>query len=82
MATRWSPKKLGYLTVVLAKNMLEGHMPFDGQEIDNVGNIRVAGDVVIMGNLLISLRKMLTNILAANLNNALAAHLLSIVIKF
>ncbi|MFB5269177.1 autoinducer 2 ABC transporter substrate-binding protein [Paenibacillus enshidis] len=49
MATLWSPKKLGYLTVVLAKNMLEGHMPFDGQEIDNVGNIRVAGDVVIMG---------------------------------
>ncbi|MFB5763543.1 autoinducer 2 ABC transporter substrate-binding protein [Paenibacillus medicaginis] len=49
MATLWSPKKLGYLTVVLAKNILEGHMPFDGQEIDNVGNIRVAGDVVIMG---------------------------------
>ncbi|MCA0757839.1 autoinducer 2 ABC transporter substrate-binding protein [Paenibacillus sp. N4] len=49
MATLWSPKKLGYLTVVLAKNLLEGKRPEDGQNIDSVGNIRVYGDSVIMG---------------------------------
>lgn len=48
-ATLWSPKKLGYLTVVLAKNLLEGQRPVDGDRIENVGNIRVNGDVVIMG---------------------------------
>ncbi|WP_419872798.1 autoinducer 2 ABC transporter substrate-binding protein [Candidatus Pristimantibacillus sp. PTI5] len=49
MATLWSPKKLGYLTVVLAYQLLEGEFPHDGQDIVNVGNIRVKGDVVIMG---------------------------------
>ncbi|WP_441875080.1 autoinducer 2 ABC transporter substrate-binding protein [Paenibacillus sp. 2TAB26] len=49
MATLWSPKKLGYLTVVLAKNLLEGKLPYDGQDIYNVGTIRVNGDTVIMG---------------------------------
>lgn len=49
MATLWSPKKLGYLTVVLVKNMLEGQMPYSGQDIYNVGNIRVNGDIIIMG---------------------------------
>jgi len=49
VATLWSPKRLGYLTVMLAKNLLDGNLPHDGQEIDNVGTIRVKGDVVIMG---------------------------------
>jgi ABC-type sugar transport system, periplasmic component len=49
VTTLWSPQKLGYLTVYLAKQLLDGQMPFDGQEIPNVGNIRVRGDVVIMG---------------------------------
>jgi len=48
-ATLWSPKKLGYLTVVLAVDYLEGRLPKDGQQIDKVGNIRVSGDMVIMG---------------------------------
>lgn len=49
MATLWSPKKLGYLTVVLAKDLLDGNLPHDGQYVYNVGNIRVNGDTVIMG---------------------------------
>ena len=49
MATLWSPKKLGYLTVALAVQLLDGQMPYDGQEIRNIGNIRVNGDMVIMG---------------------------------
>ncbi|MBW5446864.1 substrate-binding domain-containing protein [Cohnella sp. CFH 77786] len=49
MATLWSPKKLGYLTVVLAHRYLDGAKPADGQEIDKVGSIRVNGDMVIMG---------------------------------
>jgi rhamnose transport system substrate-binding protein len=49
VATLWSPKRLGYLTVILAKNLLDGTLPHDGQEINNVGVIRVKGDVVIMG---------------------------------
>jgi rhamnose transport system substrate-binding protein len=49
MATLWSPKKLGYLTTVLAYNLLEGEMPSDSQEIYNVGKIRLNGDMVIMG---------------------------------
>jgi rhamnose ABC transporter rhamnose-binding protein len=47
--TLWSPKKLGYLTVYLAKQLLDAKMPYDGQKIPNVGSIRVKGDVVIMG---------------------------------
>lgn len=49
VATLWSPKRLGYLTVALAKNMLDGTLPYDGQDITNVGSIRVKGDMVIMG---------------------------------
>jgi len=49
MATLWSPKKLGYLTVVLAVDYLRGRLPKDGQVVDNVGNIRVSGDMVVMG---------------------------------
>jgi rhamnose transport system substrate-binding protein len=49
VVTLWSPKKLGYLTVFLAKQLLDGQMPYDGQDIANVGKIRVHGDVIIMG---------------------------------
>ncbi|WP_419875452.1 autoinducer 2 ABC transporter substrate-binding protein [Candidatus Pristimantibacillus sp. PTI5] len=47
--TLWSPQRLGYLTVALAKNWLDGEFPHDQQEITNVGNIRVRDNVVIMG---------------------------------
>lgn len=47
--TLWSPKKLGYLTVYLAKQLLEGRMPYDGQRIPEVGDIRYRNGVVIMG---------------------------------
>lgn len=49
MSTLWSPKKLGYLTIQLANDLLNGKLPVDGREIDGVGNIRVNGDMVIMG---------------------------------
>ncbi|MFC4599892.1 autoinducer 2 ABC transporter substrate-binding protein [Cohnella hongkongensis] len=49
MSTLWSPKKLGYLTIRLADDLLNGKTPTDGREIDGVGNIRVNGDMVIMG---------------------------------
>lgn len=49
IATLWSPKKLGYLTIRLAYNALNGHAPADGEEIKGVGNIRLDGDMVIMG---------------------------------
>ncbi len=45
----WSPQKLGYLTIYMVKQLLDGQMPYDGQKIPNVGNIRIKGDVVIMG---------------------------------
>jgi len=49
MATLWSPQKLGYLTVMLANDLLKGKVPADGEGVDGVGNIRVIGDTVIMG---------------------------------
>lgn len=49
VATLWSPKKLGYLTVATAKELLDGKTPADGQEIQNVGKISVKGKVLIMG---------------------------------
>lgn len=49
IVTLWSPKKLGYLTVALAKNALNHIEPYDHQEIAGVGKIRVKGDMVIMG---------------------------------
>jgi rhamnose transport system substrate-binding protein len=49
MITLWSPKKLGYLTVSLAKDLLNGDNLKDGQHIGNVGNIKIKGDTVIMG---------------------------------
>lgn len=51
VGTLWDPAKLGYLTVVLAYNYLNGEKPYDGQEIKNVGKITVWADgrTVIMG---------------------------------
>jgi simple sugar transport system substrate-binding protein/rhamnose transport system substrate-binding protein len=47
----WDPGKLGYLTVVLANDLLKGKKPVDGQDIPNVGKISVKpdGKTVIMG---------------------------------
>ncbi|MFZ7946553.1 MULTISPECIES: autoinducer 2 ABC transporter substrate-binding protein [Bacillaceae] len=47
-ATLWSPQKLGYLTVRLAKNLLNGEMPHSGQRIQKIGVIEFDNDVVIM----------------------------------
>ena len=47
--TLWSPKKLGYLTVSVAVNLLNGNPPSDRQDIEGVGKIRTKGDMVIMG---------------------------------
>lgn len=47
--TLWSPKKLGYLTVALSKNILSGSYPHNNQEIAGVGKIRMNEDMVIMG---------------------------------
>lgn len=49
IVTLWSPKKLGYLTVILANNSLKGIEPYDWQEIRKVGKIRMIDDMVIMG---------------------------------
>lgn len=49
IVTLWSPKKLGYLTVALAKNIYYDIEPFDRQEVGKVGKIRMIGDMVIMG---------------------------------
>jgi len=51
VGTLWDPSKLGYLTVVLANNLLNGEKPKDGQDIPNVGKIKVWADgrTVIMG---------------------------------
>ncbi|WP_197076557.1 autoinducer 2 ABC transporter substrate-binding protein [Domibacillus indicus] len=50
VVTLWSPKKLGYLTVAMAKSLIEGKRPADFQYVPGVGTIRVKGnDIVIMG---------------------------------
>jgi simple sugar transport system substrate-binding protein/rhamnose transport system substrate-binding protein len=50
-STLWDPAKLGYLTVVLANNLLKGQNPTDGQDVPKVGKITVRpdGKTVIMG---------------------------------
>ncbi len=50
-ATLWDPGKLGYLTVYLAVERLEGREIYDGMEVPNVGKITVWDDgrTVIMG---------------------------------
>lgn len=51
VVTLWDPSKLGYLTVYLAKQALDGKPLVDGQEVPNVGKITVwdDGKTVIMG---------------------------------
>lgn len=49
VVTLWSPKKLGFLTVALAANLMNGVKPYDRQEIPQAGKIRVKDDMVIMG---------------------------------
>lgn len=48
-ATLWSPKKLGYLTIAMGNNLLNGIPPADGQNIPGVGKIRMSGNTVVMG---------------------------------
>lgn len=50
-ATLWDPGKLGYLTVFIAKEKLEGRSVTDGQDVPGVGKITVKpdGKTVIMG---------------------------------
>ncbi|WP_404405106.1 autoinducer 2 ABC transporter substrate-binding protein [Jeotgalibacillus malaysiensis] len=47
--TLWSPQKLGYLTVVLAEQLIRGEMPSDGQSIPDIGRIEFKDRIVIMG---------------------------------
>ena len=51
VATLWDPSKLGYLTVYLAKQRLEGKKLVNKQEVPTVGKITVRPDgrTVIMG---------------------------------
>jgi rhamnose transport system substrate-binding protein len=49
VVTLWSPQKLGYLTVSVASNLLNDISPYDGQKIQNVGDVRVIEDIIIMG---------------------------------
>jgi simple sugar transport system substrate-binding protein/rhamnose transport system substrate-binding protein len=51
VATLWDPAQLGYLTVYLAKQLLEGKKVENGAEVPNVGKIEVKSDgkTVIMG---------------------------------
>lgn len=50
-ALLWNPENLGYLTVSLAKNLEEGKLPANGDDVPNVGTIQVKDDnkTVIMG---------------------------------
>jgi simple sugar transport system substrate-binding protein/rhamnose transport system substrate-binding protein len=49
VSTLWDPGKLGYLTVVLANNLIKGQTPTNGQDVPNVGKISVNGKIVVMG---------------------------------
>jgi simple sugar transport system substrate-binding protein len=51
VGTLWDPAKLGYLTVVMANDFLNGKSPKNGQDVPNVGKIEVWDDnrTVIMG---------------------------------
>ncbi|MCB5239229.1 autoinducer 2 ABC transporter substrate-binding protein [Niallia circulans] len=49
ISTLWSPKKLGYLTVSVAKEILLGNEVTDNKSFENVGIIRVKDDTIIMG---------------------------------
>ena len=45
----WDPAQLGYLTVFVAREALEGRDLTDGQDVPGVGKITVDGKVIIMG---------------------------------
>jgi simple sugar transport system substrate-binding protein/rhamnose transport system substrate-binding protein len=45
----WDVYKLGYVTVALAKDLVAGKKPVDGQDVPKVGKISVKGKVVVMG---------------------------------
>lgn len=45
----WDPATLGYLTVYLAKAILDGTPVTDGMDVPNVGKITVSGKDVVMG---------------------------------
>ncbi|MFP7493697.1 autoinducer 2 ABC transporter substrate-binding protein [Terribacillus saccharophilus] len=47
--TLWSPKKLGYLTVMIAELLHEETRIEDGMHIDGVGRIQVKKEQIIMG---------------------------------
>ncbi len=51
-AILWDPVKLGYLTVYLAKEKLDGKEIKDGMDVKNVGKIKVLqdGKTIIMGS--------------------------------
>ncbi|MBS4206980.1 autoinducer 2 ABC transporter substrate-binding protein [Bacillus sp. FJAT-50079] len=51
VAILWEPDKLGYLTVALAKDLVEGKKPENGQNVENVGEIELweDGKTIIMG---------------------------------
>jgi len=49
VSTLWSPKKLGYLTVSVAKEILLGNEVTDNKAFENVGVIRLIDDTIIMG---------------------------------
>ncbi|MEM1505728.1 autoinducer 2 ABC transporter substrate-binding protein [Domibacillus sp. 8LH] len=51
VAILWEPDKLGYLTVALAKDLVEGEKPENGQNVEGVGEIELweDGKTVIMG---------------------------------
>ncbi|MGL4863919.1 MAG: autoinducer 2 ABC transporter substrate-binding protein [Cetobacterium sp.] len=50
--TLWEPKKLGYLSVVVAKKIIENKIPANNEEINKVGKINYTPEstTVIMGN--------------------------------
>jgi rhamnose transport system substrate-binding protein/rhamnose transport system permease protein len=51
-ATLWDPKKLGYLTISIANDLLNGKTPSDGEDVKNVGKIKyiTSNNEVIMGD--------------------------------
>lgn len=51
-ANIWHPGKLGYLTIFVAKTLLDGGSMTDGQEVPEVGKVQIDGDQVIMTELL------------------------------
>lgn len=51
-ANIWHPGKLGYLTIYAAKTILDGGSIEDGEDVPEVGMVKVEGDQIIMTELL------------------------------